>query len=56
MNVMGRAVSVGIATRYRLDDPGVGSRWKRDIPRPSRAFVACKKGENYLPLAFGEPG
>ena len=29
-------VSVGIATRYRLDGPGIESRWRRDIPQPHR--------------------
>ena len=29
-------VSVGIATRYGLDDPGIESRWRRDFAHPSR--------------------
>jgi len=33
---MGRDGSVGIATRYRLDGPGVESRWGRVFPHPSR--------------------
>jgi len=28
--------SVGIATRYGLDDPGIESRWGRGFPHPSR--------------------
>jgi hypothetical protein len=28
--------SVGIATRYGLDVPGIESRWGRDFPHPSR--------------------
>ena len=32
----GRDGSVGIATRYGLDGPGIESRWGRDFPRPSR--------------------
>jgi hypothetical protein len=28
--------SVGIATRYGLDGPGIDSRWWRDCPHPSR--------------------
>jgi len=28
--------SVGIATRYGLDGPGIESRWGRDFPYPSR--------------------
>ena len=31
-----RDSSVGIATRYRLDGPGIESRWGRDFPHPSR--------------------
>jgi hypothetical protein len=33
---MGRDSSVGIVTRYRLDGPGIESRWGRGFPRPSR--------------------
>ena len=32
----GRDNSVGIATRYRLDGPGIDSRWGRDFSHPSR--------------------
>ena len=28
--------SVGIATRYGLDGPGIEYRWGRDFPHPSR--------------------
>jgi hypothetical protein len=28
--------SVGIATRYGLDGPGIEYRWRRDFPHPSR--------------------
>ena len=31
-----RDSSVGIATRYWLDGPGIESRWGRDFPHPSR--------------------
>ena len=31
-----RDSSVGIATRYRLDGPGIGYRWGRDFPHNSR--------------------
>ena len=34
--MVGRNSSVGIATRYGLDDPGIESRWGRDFPNPSR--------------------
>ena len=33
---MAQDSSVGIATRHRVDDPGIESRWKRDFPHPSR--------------------
>ena len=32
----GRDSSVGIVTGYRLDGPGIESRWERDFPHPSR--------------------
>jgi hypothetical protein len=31
-----RDSSVGIATRYGLDGPGIESQWVRDFPHPSR--------------------
>ena len=31
-----RDSSVGIATRYWLDGPGIESRWGQDFPHPSR--------------------
>ena len=34
--VVGRDSSVGIATRYGLDGPGIESRWRRDFLHPSR--------------------
>jgi hypothetical protein len=33
---MGRDSSVGRATRYGLDGPGIESHWGRDFPHPSR--------------------
>jgi hypothetical protein len=33
---VGRDSSVGIATHYGLDGPGIESRWGRDFPQPSR--------------------
>ena len=33
---MGRDSSVGIATRYWLDGPGIESQWERDFPHHSR--------------------
>jgi len=32
----GRDSSVGLATSYGLDGPGIESRWGRDFPHPSR--------------------
>jgi hypothetical protein len=34
--MVGRDRSVGIATRYGLDDPGIESRWGREFLKPSR--------------------
>ena len=36
LHCRGRVSSVGIATRYGLDGPGIESRWGRDFPHPSR--------------------
>jgi len=33
---MGQDSSVGIATRYGLDGPGIESQWRRDFLHPSR--------------------
>jgi hypothetical protein len=35
-NIMDRDKSVGIATRYGLDGPGIESRCGRDFPHPFR--------------------
>jgi hypothetical protein len=37
--MMGRDSSVGTATRYGLDGPGIESRWERNFPYPSRAAL-----------------
>ena len=34
--IVGRDSSVGMATRYGLDCPGIGFWWKRDFSHPSR--------------------
>jgi hypothetical protein len=34
--IKGRNSSVGIATHYGLDGPGIESRWSRDFPHLSR--------------------
>ena len=36
LNTGGRDSSVGIATCYGLDGPGIEYRWGRDFPHPSR--------------------
>ena len=37
MNIkMGRGSSVGIATRYVMEGTGIETRWRRDLPEPSR--------------------
>ena len=36
MLLWGRDSSVGIATRYGLDGPGIETRWGEDFPHPSR--------------------
>jgi hypothetical protein len=36
---VGRDSSVGIATRYGLDGPGIESRWERDLPHSSKAAL-----------------
>ena len=33
---VGRDNSVGVATRYGLDGPGIEARWGRDFSHPSR--------------------
>jgi hypothetical protein len=37
--VVGQDSSVGIATRYGLDGPGIEFGWERDFPHPSRTAV-----------------
>ena len=36
INLMGRDSTVGIATLYRLDGPGIESRWGQSFPHQSR--------------------
>ena len=40
--------SVGIATRYGLDGPGIEFRWRRDFPRPSRPAL----GSTHPPIRW----
>ena len=39
--LVGRHSSVGIATPYGLDGPGIESRWKRDFPHLSRTALGA---------------
>jgi hypothetical protein len=39
MAIVSRDSSVGIATRYELDGPGIESRWGRDFQHPSRPVL-----------------
>jgi len=34
--MVGRDISVAIATRFGLDGPGIESRWGQDFPHPAR--------------------
>ena len=43
---VGRDSSVGMATRYGLDGPGIESRWRRDFPHPSRPALGPTKPYN----------
>ena len=50
----GRDSSVGIATRYGLDGPGIESWWGRDFPHPSRPSLgahpaSCTMGAGSFP-------
>ena len=45
---MGRDSSVGIATRYEVDGPGIESRSGRDFPHPSRPAL----GPTQLPIQW----
>jgi len=40
---VGRVNSVGIATRYGLDDPGIESQWRRDFLNPSRPALGTTR-------------
>ena len=52
--MVGRDSSVGIATRYGLDGPGIESRWGRVFPHPSRPALgahpaSCTMGTGSFP-------
>ena len=50
---MGRDSSVGIATGYGLDGPGIESRWGRDFPPvktgPAAHPTSCTMGTGSFP-------
>jgi hypothetical protein len=50
---VGRGSSVGIATSYELDGPGIKSRWGRDFPHLSRPALgalpaSCTMGTGFF--------
>jgi hypothetical protein len=48
--IVGWDSSVGIATRYELDGPGIESRWGRDFPHQSRpALVPAQPPIQWVP-------
>jgi hypothetical protein len=52
---VGRDSSVGIATRYGLDGPGIESRWGRYFPHPSRPFLGLTQPPaQWVPGLFPE--
>jgi hypothetical protein len=45
--------SIGTATRYGLNDPGIESRWSGDFPHPSRqALRATQSHVKWVPRHF----
>ena len=48
VGAVGRDSAVGIATRYRLDGPGIESRWGRLFPHPLRPAL----GANQPPMQW----
>ena len=47
---MGQDSSVGIATRYGLDGPGIEFRWERDFPHPYRPALGSTQHQVSFPL------
>ena len=54
LNFSCRDSSVGIATRYGMDGPGIESRWGRDFPHPSRpALGPTQPPVQWVPVFLG---
>ena len=51
LSYVGRDSSVAIATRYRLDDPGIESRYRRYFPHLSRPVLGPTQPPIQLYLA-----
>ena len=53
-----RDISVGIATRYGMDGPGIESRGERDFPHLSRPAhpASCTMGTGSFPGVKSRPG
>jgi hypothetical protein len=54
MLIVGRDISVGAATRYALDVPGIDSLWGQELPQPSRPALGPNRGTR--PLSREERG
>jgi len=57
-SIVSRDCSVGIASRYKLDSPGIDLRCERDFPHPSRpALRTTPPPTQWVPgLSRGEGG
>jgi hypothetical protein len=54
-SLAGRDSSVGIATRYGLDGPGIEYHWGQDYPRPSRPNLGPTQSPvKWVPCVFFE--